>query len=90
MIAPVLGITAFPHDDTPITERTIEVGGKPTRYGLQMAFPALAAFPGLPATAVPVGEDPDGMPIGAQVIADFWRDHTAIAIARAAHDLLRG
>jgi amidase len=89
MIAPALGITAFLHDDTPITERMIEVDGRPTRYGLQMALPGLAAFPGLPATAVPVGKDPDGLPIGAQVIADAWKDHQAIAIARAAHALLR-
>jgi amidase len=89
VIAPVIGITAFPHDDTPITERMIEIDGRPTRYGLQMAFPALAAYPGLPATAVPIGKDPDGLPIGAQVVADLWKDHQAIAVARAAHDLLR-
>jgi amidase len=89
LIAPTIGITAFPHDDTPVTERMIEIEGKPTRYGLQMAYPALAAFPGLPATAFPVGTDPDGLPIGAQVIADLWKDHKAIAIARAAHALLR-
>jgi amidase len=90
LIAPTIGITAFAHDDTPVTERMIEVEGKPTRYGLQMAYPALAAFPGLPATAVPVGTDPDGMPIGAQIIADLWKDHQAIAVARAAHALLQG
>jgi amidase len=89
VITPALGITAFPHDDTPVTERTLEVDGKLTRYGLQMAFPALAAYPGLPATAVPVGTDSAGLPIGAQVIADSWKDHTAIAIARVAHALMR-
>jgi amidase len=89
LIAPTIGITAFPHDDTPVTERMLEVDGKMTRYGLQMAFPALAAFPGLPATAVPVGKDSAGLPIGAQVIADGWKDHNAIAVARAAHALLR-
>jgi amidase len=89
VIAPVLGVTAFPHDDTPVTERMLDVDGRATRYGLQMAFPALAAYPGLPATAVPVGTDPAGLPIGAQVIADSWKDHTAIAIARVAHALMR-
>ena len=84
-----MGITAFPHDDTPVTERMIAVDGRMTRYGLQMAFPALAAYPGLPATAVPVGTDPAGLPIGAQVIADSWKDHTAIAVARLAHALMQ-
>jgi len=89
VITPALGITAFPHDDTPVTERMIAVDGRMTRYGLQMAFPALAAYPGLPATAVPVGTDPAGLPIGAQVIADSWKDHTAIAVARLAHALMQ-
>ena len=42
----------------------------------------------LPACAVPVGRDARGLPIGAQVIADFHHDHTAIAVAKAAHDLI--
>jgi len=89
VIAPTIGITAFPHDETPVEQRSIVVEGKETRYGLQMAFAALAAFPGLPATAWPVGADADGMPTGAQAIAAHWQDHQAIAIARAAHALVR-
>jgi amidase len=89
VIAPALGVTAYPHDDTPVTERHLSVDGQDTRYGLQLAFPALASFPMLPATAVPVGADPDGLPIGVQVIADLWQDHKAIAIARAVHALAR-
>jgi amidase len=87
VIAPALGVTAYPHDDTPVTERRLMVDGEDTRYGLQLAFPALASFPMLPATAVPVGKDADGLPIGVQVIADLWRDHEAIALARAVHRL---
>jgi amidase len=87
VIAPAFGVTAYPHDDTPVTERMLMVDGAETRYGLQLAFPALASFTNLPATAVPVGRDPDGLPIGVQVIADLWQDHKAIAIARAVHRL---
>jgi amidase len=89
VIAPALGVTAYPHDDTPVTERRLMVDGEDTRYGLQLAFPALASFPMLPATAVPAGADPDGLPIGVQVIADLWQDHKAIAVARAVHRLAR-
>ncbi len=89
VIAPAFGVTAYPHDDTLITERMLDVDGQSVRYGLQVAFPALATFPMLPATAVPVGEDPDGLPIGVQVITAHWRDHQAIAIARAVHGLMR-
>ena len=42
----------------------------------------------LPATSVPIGADPDGLPIGVQVITNMWRDHDAIAIARTLHDLV--
>ena len=85
VIAPAFGTTAYRHDDTPVTERRLAVDGEDTRYGLQLAFAALASFPMLPATAVPVGADADGLPIGVQVIADLWQDHKAIDVARAAH-----
>jgi amidase len=88
VIAPAFGATAYPHDDTPVTERALRVDGAETRYGLQLAFPALASFPMLPATAVPVGKDPDGLPIGVQVIADLWQDHKAIAVARHIDELM--
>ena len=48
----------------------------------QLAWPGVATFPGLPATAVPVGPSGEALPIGLQVIAGFLQDRTAIAIAR--------
>ena len=88
VIAPCWGTTAFPHDDTPFAERQLTVDGERTFFGAQMAYPGLATFPMLPACSVPIGRDARGLPIGAQVIADFHHDHTAIAVARAAHDLV--
>ncbi len=89
VIAPVLGTTAFPHDDDEIRARTLTINGEATQFGLQFAFPGLATYPGLPATAVPIATGVGGLPIGLQVIADRHQDHTAIAIARMAHDLTR-
>ncbi|WP_372890807.1 amidase family protein [Sphingomonas sp.] len=88
VIAPAWGTTAFAHDDTPLPERIALIDGVPTPFAAQIAYPGLATFPLLPATSVPVGMDSDGMPIGVQVIADRYADHTAIAVARAAHDLV--
>jgi len=88
VIAPTVGMTAFPHDDTPLAERHLDIDGTHTKFGAQFAFPGLATFPMLPATSVPIGADPDGLPIGVQVITNMWRDHDAIAIARTLHDLV--
>ena len=63
--------------------------GEITQFGLQLAWPGLAIFPMLPSTSVPIGKDADGLPIGVQVIADTNQDFTAIAVARAAHELMQ-
>ena len=89
VIAPTLGTTAFAHDDEPLQTRNLDIDGERTQFFHQFAFPGLATFPMLPATSVCIGADPDGLPIGVQVIADNYADRTAIAVARAAHDLSR-
>ena len=88
VIAPCWGTTAFGHDDTLMETRLLSIDGEATPFGLQLAWPGLATFPNLPATSVPVGIDADGLPIGLQVIAAPYCDHTAIAVAKAAHDLV--
>ncbi|WP_375390602.1 amidase family protein [uncultured Sphingomonas sp.] len=89
VIAPTVGMTAFAHDDTPLAERRLDIDGEDTQFFHQFVFPGLATFPMLPATSVPIGRDGDGLPIGVQVIADAFADHTAIAVARAAHEVTR-
>ncbi len=87
VIAPTVGMTAFAHDDTPLATRRLSIDDEDTQFFHQFAFPGLATFPMLPATSVPIGIDGDGLPIGVQVIADLYADRTAIAVARAAHDV---
>ena len=89
VLTPVLGIPAFPHEPQPLHERMLDIGGAVVPMGAQFAYPGLATFPNLPATSAPVADTADGLPIGLQVIADLYRDQTAIAVARAAHDLMR-
>jgi fatty acid amide hydrolase 2 len=36
---------------------------------------------GLPATAIPLGLNPDGLPLGVQAVAGRDRDHVSIAVA---------
>ena len=88
LIAPIFGTTAYPHSDVLPFERLLDVDGVATPYGAQLAFPALGNYPNLPGTSVPVGTDVGGMPIGVQILADRWRDHDAIALARLVHELM--
>lgn len=90
VIAPTVGMTAFPHDPTPLATRRLSINGEDTQFFHQFAFPGLATFPMLPATSVPIGKDADGLPIGVQVIADLYADRTAIAAARDIHDAAGG
>lgn len=88
VFAPTTGMTAFPHDPTPLGQRRLDIDGEDTAFLYQFNFPGLATFPMLPATSFPIGKDADGLPIGIQAIADLYADRTAIAAARVAHDLI--
>jgi amidase len=82
VLAPNFGTAAFPHTDEPDwSKRTLTINGQPTPYGAQIAWPGIATFPGLPATAAPIGKTNGGLPIGVQIIAAFGHDRTAIAVA---------
>jgi amidase len=47
-----------------------------------MIWAAPATLPGLPATALPIGRSPEGLPIGAQIIGPWLEDRTPIHLAR--------
>ncbi|MBA3895584.1 MAG: amidase, partial [Sphingomonadaceae bacterium] len=88
ILAPVAGIPAFAHDDTPMAERIATINGAATPFATQLAWAGLANYTDLPATAFPAGTTPEGLPVGLQLLAAKWRDKTAIAVARAIHRAL--
>jgi amidase len=57
------------------------VNGAARRYVDIESWPAIVGAAYLPATAVPVGSMPDGLPVGLQVVAPFLHDRRAIAVA---------
>ncbi|WP_421936742.1 amidase family protein [Phenylobacterium sp.] len=82
VLTPTIGVTAFPHNDDPDTQRrTHTINGKLTPYFSQIAWPGVALLPNLPATALPMGFTRGGLPIGIQVMGGHLEDRTTIAFA---------
>ena len=57
------------------------VNGKPTPYLDSLLWPSVATLPGLPATAIPIGRTPEGLPVGAQIIGPWLEDLTPLRLA---------
>jgi len=83
VLAPVMGVAAFPHDQSEDRgARELTVNGTQLYYGAQIFWPGICNTAGLPAVAVPIGQTPDGLPVGMQIIAPHWHEKRAIQFAR--------
>ncbi len=91
MIAPVAQTAAFPHDQKGIRhERTIVVNNKKLPVVDQIFWAGYASITLLPATAAPVGETKEGLPIGVQIIGPQFGDYSTIAFAKLLEKEYRG
>ena len=82
VICPVMPTPAFPHDHSADQEqRHIRIDGKKYPYLDQLAWPGIATLPGLPATAMPVGLSPEGLPVGVQIVGPWLEDRTPLKLA---------
>jgi amidase len=84
LICPILPTAAFPHDHEPDQERrNLSVNGTELPYvDVLLLWPGVATLPGLPATAIPAGRTPEGLPIGVQIIGPWLEDRTTLELAR--------
>jgi amidase len=82
VICPVMPTPAYPHDHSEDQEaRRINIDGRDYVYPDQMAWPGIATLPGLPATAIPIGFSPEGLPLGVQIVGPWLEDRTPLKLA---------
>jgi amidase len=82
VICPVMPTPAFRHDQSGRTDdRRIPIDSIEVPYIDQLIWAGVATAPGLPATAVPVGLSPEGLPIGVQIVGPWLEDRTPLALA---------
>lgn len=82
LLCPVVSTPAFPHQHTPMAQRTIVVNGE-TRSGWDhVVWAGLANVAYLPAASVPVGRTAGGLPVGLQVIGPYLEDRTVLELTR--------
>lgn len=91
VVCPVTPTPAFPHDHTPgLGERRIDVDGVDHPYLDQTVWAGLATMPGLPATAVPAGRSPQGLPVGVQLLGPMFEDRTPLRLAELLEHAIGG
>ncbi|WP_432941579.1 amidase [Kribbella sp. CA-253562] len=91
VVCPITPTPAFPHDHNPNPlERRIDIDGVEYPYFDQLVWAGLATMPGLPATAVPSGRSPEGLPVGVQLIGPMFEDRTALRLAELLEQKLGG
>ncbi|WP_329049043.1 amidase [Amycolatopsis sp. NBC_01488] len=82
VVCPITPTPAFPHDHHPQPlERRIDIDGVEYPYFDQLVWAGLATMPGLPATAVPAGRSPEGLPVGVQLVGPMFEDRTPLRLA---------
>jgi len=91
VVCPITPTPAFPHDHDPdLLERRIDIDGVEYPYFDQLVWAGLATMPGLPATAIPAGRSPDGLPVGAQLIGPAFEDRTPLRLAELLEQKIGG
>jgi len=82
LICPQSAATAFPHDHSSMSERTITVNGKERDYFEQLFWAGLVTVAYLPSTVFPTGLSASGLPIGLQAVGPEFGDLQTIEFAR--------
>ena len=90
LICPPAVLPAFAHDHGYVFDRVLSINGVDRPYMDIMGWSGLASAAKLPATVLPIGRTPQGLPVGIQVIGPYLEDRTPIHIARLISDIIGG
>jgi amidase len=91
VVCPITPTPAFPHDHDPdLLGRRIDIDGRRYPFLDQLVWAGLATMPGLPATAVPAGRSPEGLPVGVQIIGPMFEDRTPLRLAELLEQKIGG
>jgi amidase len=83
LLCPVTATAAFPHDHNPNrNERQLVVNNKQVSPSDQLFWAGYSCAAYLPATAAPIGQTSDGLPVGVQIVGPQYGDYTTIAFAK--------
>lgn len=91
VVCPITPTPAFPHDHNPnLMDLRIDIDGIEYPYFDQLVWAGLATMPGLPATVVPTGLSPEGLPVGVQLIGPMFEDRTPLRLAELLEQKIGG
>ncbi len=92
VLCPITPTPAFPHnqDEPDLTKRRLDIDGVDYPFFDQLLWAGLATMPGLPATAIPTGRSPEGLPVGVQLIGPALEDRTPLRLAELLEQELGG
>ncbi|MGW1740106.1 amidase [Nocardia sp. NPDC001965] len=91
VVCPITPTPAFPHNqDGGLEDRHIDIDGIEYPYFDQLVWAGVATMPGLPATAVPAGRSPEGLPVGVQLIGPMFEDRTPLRLAELLEQKIGG
>jgi amidase len=83
LLCPVTSGAAFPHDHEPDrAKRTIVVNNKQVPASDQLFWAGYSCATYLPATAAPIGQTADGLPVGVQIVGPQYGDYDCIQFAK--------
>jgi amidase len=90
ILAPVTPVPAFPHDHRAFQQRWLMPSdGRKIAYNTLLTWISLATALRLPATVVPAGRTPGGLPVGVQLIGPQGGDGRLLALAQALDERVR-